>query len=425
MLPSFEPSISWNDPADREKAHLDAAGARATYEEALRQCEDRGREYRRIVHRLVFCTLLDPAGGPHAAWSVLSRLHRDSADGLRTTVDQASLSLASAIWYRRWQLDACVQDLRVALVYARRAARVRPSGDLGRNALNAALILDLLTAIEESDEAPHGGPGGRLAREAEELREGIVQEMGRLADAFPDMEWSFHSTLAEAYFGLGQHARAVERLRGVERREWEISQTASRLAALARVQGSSGEQVFLLRRFRAWRAVARIAGGPAMRSLQLGKVGIALLGEGDAAAAFHHGALTRLGERDILRHVESAAGVERRSLEFAHALDAIGLPPPEDPGAIIRALTDRGCETLVVLDGGIEAASPREAILRRRVIEGERVRLTARRRVSLLRELTWVERSEAGDDAFHEGYDVSDSIALRAPASTRRPGART
>jgi hypothetical protein len=238
-----------------------------------------------------------------------------------------------------------------------------------------------------------------LQRQAEELREAIVHELAPLADAFPDMDCTFRATLAEAFFGLGQHSRAVERLRGVECRDWEMAQTASRLAALARIQGGSGEQVFLLRRFRAWRALARIAGASSMRSLQRGKTGIALLGEGDAAAAFHQAALTRLQESNILRHAEVAAAED--------------LPRPEDPGAIVRALTDRGCEMLIILDGGVEAATPREAILRERVLADERARLAGRRRVSLLREVMWVDRSD----------DLS-SIELRARGAKPRRDAR-
>src|SRR4051794_36104334 len=195
MLPPLRPSISWRPPADGENPHVGATSARALLEQALERCDHGDKAYRGIARELAMCMLQD--GDADAAWTILARLHDRSADRLRNTTDHASLSLASAIWYRKWQAGASVQDLRVALVYALRAARVRPSRDLGRSAVNAALILDLLAAMDDDNEVQHGGAGayGRELRgQAAELRRTILMELGLLssqspADGHPNTDW--------------------------------------------------------------------------------------------------------------------------------------------------------------------------------------------------------------------------------------------
>src|SRR6476620_10454678 len=101
MLPPLRPSMSWELPADSEKPHVAGTSARVLLEQALERCDDRGKQYRNLARSLALCTLQE--GDADSAWTILMRLHERSVDRLHNTTDQASLSLASAIWHRKWQ----------------------------------------------------------------------------------------------------------------------------------------------------------------------------------------------------------------------------------------------------------------------------------------------------------------------------------
>lgn len=145
-------------------------------------------------------------------------------DDLRGTKAPETLGLAGAIHKRRWELDSQKLHLERALAFYRRGYEVfvseGPDRDLGYTAINAAFLLDLLANVEESEMSAAGQVNASVAaRRAEAvcIREDLVAKLPPLP-ARPGHDWLltkwwFHSTIAEAYFGLGRYAEALAQLK--------------------------------------------------------------------------------------------------------------------------------------------------------------------------------------------------------------------
>jgi len=280
----------------------------------------------RIFQQSALCTYKDPDLPADKrlteAWEILEK-----EEDLNTTTNQETLGLAGAIYKRKWEYNNQKNNLEVALLYYRRGREVGIEDDLGYTAINEAYLLDLLAYIEteEAKEAHRDSSTAELRRrEAITLRHEIVTKLAPMASQYTG-QWWFHSTLGEAYFGSHQYEEAVNwlvksRSVDMEIREWEFESTARQLASLARLQqrGTVSEGHFeqskpglVLREFLK-------KDSEAVRSVFVGKVGLALSGGGFRASLFHIGMLARLAELDLLRRVEVLSCVSGGSIIGAH-----------------------------------------------------------------------------------------------------------
>ncbi|HEX8707469.1 MAG TPA: tetratricopeptide repeat-containing protein [Pyrinomonadaceae bacterium] len=251
-------------------------------------------------------------------------------EDLSETKNQETLGLAGAISKRKWEVDNQVQHLERALFYFRRGYAEGPENDQGYTGINAAFVLDQLASLEENADGkadvPHEIADMRRA-EARAIRQEIVRKVAPLAAKLDgsanESSWWYYSTVAEAYFGLGQYDEAVEWLQQGEKArgsipEWQYQTTITQLAALARLQ--TDEEFDEFERMPAWAALKKFFGDNAapVRSAFTGKIGLGLSGGGFRASLFHIGTLARLAELDVLRRVEVLSCVSGGSVIGAH-----------------------------------------------------------------------------------------------------------
>ncbi|MBI5471568.1 MAG: patatin-like phospholipase family protein, partial [Ignavibacteriae bacterium] len=281
----------------------------------------------KISQEYALCTYKD------ADLPVLARLNRalvilDRADLLVGTKNQETLGLAGAIWKRKWEVENQKTNLERSLSYYHRGYRFGIDNDNGYTAINAAFVLDCLAALEMS-EALHAGTTSATAaarvNEAKTIRREIVASLEKQLAANPALgsQWWFVVTVAQAYFGLADFAKASEwlmkatALDSVE--EWQYESTARQFAQLASLQeqltGGALDAVA-----EAWQTLSQFLGNnaAALRTLDIGKFGLALSGGGFRASLFHIGMLARLAELDLLRHVEVISCVSGGSIIGAH-----------------------------------------------------------------------------------------------------------
>lgn len=304
----MEPSLS-DDPELRLKIHQQAAVT--TYKDPDLQAEAR----------------LD------RALDIL----RQSSEDINTTRNQETLGITGAIYKRKWELDNQKQQLERALNYYLRGYAEGPANDQGYTGINAAYLLDLL-AQQEEEEAKKASVVSEVAArrraEAKEIRQEIVKQVGPLVDK-PDTNWLqgkwwFYSTVAEAYFGLGEYDEAVDWLnrgrkdaatRKTVVPPWEYETTARQLAQLARIQDTTHNTVVgngSAQTAAALAALRKFFREHEVQSAYTGKFGLALSGGGFRAALFHIGVLARLAELDVLHRIEVLSCVSGGSIIGAH-----------------------------------------------------------------------------------------------------------
>lgn len=251
---------------------------------------------------------------------------------LVTTEDQETLGLVGAIYKRKWEVDTDKLNLEHALRYYRRGFNAGVENDAGYTSINTAFVQDLLAHIEEN-QAREAGIESLTAEvrrdEARKIRRAIVDTLHHvyknkgesgftIADYWPIV------TLAEAYFGLNQYSDAKEWLRQAksitEISEWEYVSTAKQLAHLAQIQADRVLSDDELVNSDAWQALYEFLGNnaSAVRSMFLGKMGLALSGGGFRASFYHIGVLAKLAELDLLRHVEVMSCVSGGSIVGVH-----------------------------------------------------------------------------------------------------------
>ena len=280
----------------------------------------------------------------------------DEVDHLRLSdLDrQESCGLRGAVYKRMWQVDGQHGNLERSVGYYLQGYALKPENDQGYTAINAAFMLDL-SALEEATQAKKTGANWEPAENRWLQARAIRRELTTLLPTLPDLpgnsylktEWWFHSTLAEAHFGLGQFDEAVAVLRAYNSEKklghirppveclsrWQLESTISQLGWLARTQTRLAELLSerdVFRRENA--AVALEFRQQSERSLRdylgefapgadravEGKVGLALSGGGFRASLFHLGVLAYLSERDVLRRVEALSCVSGGSILGAH-----------------------------------------------------------------------------------------------------------
>ena len=214
--------------------------------------------------------------------------------------DGETLGIAGGICKRRWNDLGQLKDLVQAAEFYERAAK----DELGDDAyphINAAFLEDLLAAAGNR-------PAERRER-AKKLRERIQKDLPVSGT------WFNAATHAEALFGLGKYAEATEALRRVEadakRAPWELRTMAEQLAQLAYLREERPLEHPAIRTFF---ETLLPGASDAIRSVIIGKVGLALSGGGFRASFYHLGVLACLAERDILRDTEVLSCVSGGSI---------------------------------------------------------------------------------------------------------------
>lgn len=255
--------------------------------------------------------------------------------GLRDpqNINAETLSLGGAVYKRKWQQFGQMEDLHESLSFYRSAFKRNPEQDMGYGGINAAFILDLL-ANRAKHIAQRSGSAlsevERLKREATEIRQQIADLLlARLAETQSlDIENRYwhQVTLAEAYFGMQDYAKASEWLDKANENNpdnWQQQTLFTQLLQIAHLQNVPipKETDNPVDWHPAWQALSIIVGKEqAQRAFlsSIGKVGLALSGGGFRASFFHLGMMARLAEIDALRSVEVLSTVSGGSILGAH-----------------------------------------------------------------------------------------------------------
>jgi len=214
--------------------------------------------------------------------------------------DRETLGIAGGICKRRWNDLGQLKDLVLAAEFYERAAKDE-LGDDAYPQINSAFLEDLLAAA--------GDRSAERRERARKLRERIAKDLPVSGT------WFNAATRAEALFGLGKYAEATEVLRRVgadaKRAPWELRTMAEQLAQLAYLREERPLEHPSIQTFF---ETLLPGASDAIRSVIIGKVGLALSGGGFRASFYHLGVLACLAERDILRDVEVLSCVSGGSI---------------------------------------------------------------------------------------------------------------
>jgi predicted acylesterase/phospholipase RssA len=214
--------------------------------------------------------------------------------------DEETLGIAGGICKRRWNDLGQLKDLVQAAEFYERAAK-NELGDDAYPHINAAFLEDLLAAAGDR-------PAERRER-AEKLRKRIQRDLPVSGT------WFNAATHAEALFGLGRYAEATEALKRVganaKPAPWELRTMAEQLAQLAYLREERPLEHPPIRMFF---ETLLPGASDAIRSVTIGKVGLALSGGGFRASFYHLGVLACLAERDVLRDLEVLSCVSGGSI---------------------------------------------------------------------------------------------------------------
>jgi len=216
--------------------------------------------------------------------------------------DTETLGIAGGILKRRWNDLGQLEDLRRAGRYYERGKEL---GEDAYTQINAAFIEDLLANAGDH-------PDERRAR-ARSIRELVLEKLPK-ADAVSSKSiWFNTASRAEALFGLERYTEATAEIANcsVKRAPWKLETTARQIATIARLQQPHPLDVPEIRAF--FHALLPGA-ADAIRSVAVGKVGLALSGGGYRASLYHLGVLARLAELNVLRHVDVLSCVSGGSI---------------------------------------------------------------------------------------------------------------
>jgi hypothetical protein len=199
--------------------------------------------------------------------------------------DGETLGIAGGICKRKWDDLGQFADLKRAAALYQRGAK----GDLGDDAypqINAAFLHDVLAAAGDDPTVRHAS--------ARALRERIVKDL-KILDG-----WWNAASRVEAFVGLGDYTAATDVLKRVTKRPapWELQTTARQLAHLAHLHEP---RPFDRSEVKAFFEALLPGAEDAVRSVSVGKIGLALSGGGFRASFFHLGVLALLAERNVLR----------------------------------------------------------------------------------------------------------------------------
>ncbi len=285
---------------------------------------------RTIAQRRSLATYKDPDLNRESALNRALEILSTEFD-LQHTENHETLGQTGAIYKRLWEVNARKMNLEASLRYYRRGYEAGVEGDDAYTAINAAYLQDALAHIEETQAQEAGGVSRTASdrrEDAKRIRRDIITYLeGKLTNV-PEGQLTANrywevATLAEAYFGLQAYDEtqvwlAKARKMGVS--EWEYFTTAKQLVHLAQMQTGVNLTDRELETMDAWQTLLGFLGdnADALRTLFLGKVGVALSGGGFRASLYHIGVLARLAELDLLRHIEVLSCVSGGSIVGAH-----------------------------------------------------------------------------------------------------------
>lgn len=255
----------------------------------------------RLCRQLALWTSKDPELNAAVRHDFALRLlgTRFKLDDPKMNGDSETLGIAGGICKRKWYDLGQFADLKRAAAFYERGA----GGDLGEDAytqINAAFLDDVLASVGDED------PTVRRER-ARKLRQRIVDELT------PINNWWNAASRAEAYVGLGDYPRATAELQRIMDRKplWKLQTSAQQIAHLAQLHDPDA---FKKAEVTTFFETLLPGAKDAIRSVSIGKVGVALSGGGFRASFFHLGVLAFLAERDILRHVDVLSCVSGGSI---------------------------------------------------------------------------------------------------------------
>jgi predicted acylesterase/phospholipase RssA len=212
--------------------------------------------------------------------------------------DSETLGIAGGICKRRWNDLGQLADLKRAAGYYGRGAS-GPLGDDAYTQINAAFLDDVLAANGDD-------PDARRQR-AKGLRTRITKELTTTGT------WWNAASLAEAFFGLGDYANAIKIVKEATSQPapWQLQTTARQISDLAHLLEPRPFDNPGVREF-----FQELLPGAddAIRSVSVGKIGLALSGGGFRASFFHLGVLAFLAERNILRNIDVLSCVSGGSI---------------------------------------------------------------------------------------------------------------
>ncbi len=290
-----------------------------------------------LTQQLAVCTSkdknLNPAAQQEKALKILETL------GLRNNqnIDSETLSLAGAIYKRKWEQKKQEKHLYDALAFYRAAYERHPSQDKGYGGIKAAYLLDILASRAHTASIRTKTPPNEFSREATQLRESLVRHVPTLwertkdSGPSPDQDYGHLMTMAEIHFGLEQWEEAQSYLHKVldlwntqkkaqieTTQDWQKEASFSQLANIARLRHYPLPQKHtdISTWHESWQTLAMIAGEAKVFALSRdrGKVGLALSGGGFRASLYHLGVMARLAEAGVLGSVEVLSTVSGGSI---------------------------------------------------------------------------------------------------------------
>lgn len=330
--------------------------ARGILELAVKQNITHKQPSEEIAQKRALATYKDPELNRVKAIDQAIDILRDAFD-LLTTTNYETLRLAGAIYKRKWEVEGNKVNLDRSLAYYERGFKAGVAGDNGYTAINAAFIHDLIAytvekqamdylAFLENRHDQHLKPRkdkltgnfelmetavSERRKKAIEIRSAVIEFLSEKLKNINNSPLEVNSyepmsTLAEAYFGVGNYKEAGKWLTLLKQipnlPERLFVSTIKQLVQLAKFQAKADISDQDLEQTEAWQTLIDYAGekanARALYSLYRGKLGLALSGGGFRASLYHIGVLAKLAEHDLLRHIEVMSCVSGGSIIGTH-----------------------------------------------------------------------------------------------------------
>ncbi len=218
------------------------------------------------------------------------------------TEKKETLSLLGAVYKRKWEHQANLDDLYKAMKYYEDAYKKYKIEDKGYSGINASYLYDVFASkVKKADEKYYQ----ELHNKAQNLRKDIIKNFVDKKD-----KWLCH-TLAQAYLGLGefQNCKKVleEATQTYEYSDREIFTAYKQLRVLANLKNIDDIECLL-----------PLVGDKHLLEQSLDKKGLALSGGGFRASFFHLGMFAKLAECDMLKDIEVISTVSGGSIVGVH-----------------------------------------------------------------------------------------------------------
>lgn len=277
-----------------------------------------------LYQQLALCTGKDADLSAAVRFDEAIAILKNNFPDLDNTTNQETLGIAGGIMKRKWENDAQVGNLELALHYYSRGYKQGIVSDQGYTAINAAFILDLLVQQATANKVLPSKDTKEWKAEAADIRNKVIADLKQaILEKKQEEDWWVLVTIAEAYFGLGQYEEARPWLKkamalpGID--DWEKETTTKQLARIAMMHNNGNEQSKALITDVLMEMINNNEEDISiLQSAFDGKIGLALSGGGFRASLYHIGVLARLAETDMLRRVEVLSCVSGGSIIGAH-----------------------------------------------------------------------------------------------------------